>query len=240
MKRITLYCFPFAGGSASAYNKWRQYADRHIELKAVELAGRGRRIYEPVYNHMKDAVDDVFNMISPDLAVDISHGGYAFYGHSMGGIIAYELARVIREKQLPGPRHIFFSGRTAPHVPFSEDEESYYDLPDEEFKEKIIDLGGTPKEFFEHPELLHVLLPMLRSDFRIAETYEHKGNVEPFDHDITVLFGKDEDVAAEECHGWKEHTRKVCRMHFFEGDHFFIHRHAEKIMGMVNYTLLNR
>ena len=88
MKKIKLFCFPYAGGSAAAYNKWRQYLDKHIELRPVELAGRGRRIYDPLYQSIEEAVDDVYQLISPELA----KGPYAFFGHSMGGIIAYELA----------------------------------------------------------------------------------------------------------------------------------------------------
>lgn len=234
MKRIKLFCFPFAGGSASSYNKWRHYLDRQVDLRSIELAGRGKRIYEPLYNNMAEAVNDVYEMIGPEL----SHGSYAFFGHSMGAIIVYELARKIKINGLPQPQHLFFSGRGAPNVPAGEDEEIYYHLPDAEFKEKIIELGGTPKEFFEHPELLEVLMPMLRSDFKVAETYEHQGEVEPFDHDITILLGKDEEVKAHEMHEWRSLTKKICTVHFFPGDHFFIFDHTEQVVNIVNQNLL--
>jgi medium-chain acyl-[acyl-carrier-protein] hydrolase len=155
----------------------------------------------------------------------------------MGGIIAYELAIKIKKNNLPEPVHIFFSGRGAPHIP-DEDEELYYLLPDDQFKDKIIDLGGTPKEFFEHPELLEVLLPMIKSDFKIAETYKYTGEVFPLDYDISVFIGKDEEVTAEQMHGWKEITRKICTIHYFEGDHFFINDEMEKIVKIINNTLM--
>jgi medium-chain acyl-[acyl-carrier-protein] hydrolase len=233
MKKLKLFCFPYAGGGAAAYNKWRHFLDRHIELRAIELAGRGKRIYEPQYQSIEEMVDDVYNIISSEL----EHGPYAFFGHSMGGIIAYELAYKVRENQLPEPLHIFFSGRGAPHI-HNEDDETYYHLPDEEFKEKILELGGTPKEFFEHPELLEVLLPMIRSDFRIAETYEHSGKVKPLNHDITVFIGKDEEVNAEQMHGWREHTQNVCSIRYFEGDHFFINEETKSVVNIVNHTLI--
>jgi len=233
MKKIKLFCLPYAGGSAATYNKWRHYLDKHVELRALELAGRGRRIYEPLYGSIHDAVKDVFQMIEGEL----SHGPYAIFGHSMGGIIAYELAYKIREHHLPNPLHIFFSGRGAPHIK-RDDEELYYHLPDDEFKEKIIELGGTPKEFFQHPELLEVLLPMLRSDFKIAETYEMTGDINPLEYDITVMLGKDEDVTAEEMHGWNSHTIGICTIHFFQGDHFFLNEIPQEVVEIINSTLL--
>ena len=156
----------------------------------------------------------------------------------MGGIIAYELAYKIRDNNLPEPFHIFISGRGAPHVP-DKDDEQYHLLPDDEFREKIVELGGTPKEFFDHPELLEVLLPMLKSDFKIAETYKHNGEVKPLSYDITVFIGKDEEVSAEQMHGWREHTGKVCSIYYFEGEHFFIHEQTEKIVNIINTTLLH-
>ncbi|MCP5053099.1 MAG: thioesterase [bacterium] len=234
MKKIKLFCLPYAGGSAATYNKWRPFLDKHIELYPVELSGRGKRIYDPLYQSLEEAIEDVYNMIH----VDLQTGPYAFYGHSMGGILAYELAYKIRDNNLPEPLHIFFSGRGATDIPHEEDEEMYHLLPEDEFREKIIELGGTPKEFFEHPELLEVLLPMLRSDFKIAETYEHDSEVIPFDHDISILLGKEEDVSDKRACGWKSHTKHLCNIHYLEGDHFFIHDHTERIVSLVNQTLL--
>jgi len=234
MKKIKLFCFPYAGGGAAAFNKWKQYLDKQIQLQPVELAGRGKRIYDPLYKSIDDAVNDVYNKIFPDL----NREPYALFGHSMGGIIAYELAYKIRENGLPNPLHVFFSGRGAPHIP-DEDEEWWHDLPDAEFKEKILELGGTPKEFFEHPELLEVLLPMLRTDFKIAETYRHNGEVNPLDYNITVFIGKDEDFEAERVHGWREHTKQVCSIHYFEGEHFFIHEKTLELVKIINNTLLD-
>ncbi len=234
MKKIRLFCFPYAGGSSAIYNKWRQYLDERIELQAVELSGRGRRIYDPLYDSIDEAVDDIFTRISSEL----DQIPYAFFGHSMGGIIAYELAQKIKAQKQTEPKHVFFAGRGAPHVHDEDEEEHYFHLPEEEFKKKIIELGGTPKEFFQYPELLDVLLPMLRSDFKIAETYKSSSEVHPFNYDISVLIGKKEEVSAAQMHGWREHTKGVCSLHYFEGEHFFINDEAERIVKIVNNTLL--
>lgn len=233
-KRWKLYCFPYAGGSAAIYNGWKKRLDKDIDLVAVELAGRGKRIYDLLYNSIDEAVDDVYKIIKNDLNGSSLFG---FFGHSMGGIIAFELAHKLRKKNLQQPSVIFFSGRGAPHVPRREDKEIYHKLPEDEFRKKILDLGGTPTEFFKHPELLEVLLPMLKSDFKIAETFTGSTEITPFDYDIKVLIGKEEDVTAEQMHGWKEHTSKICTMYYFEGGHFFINEETEKVVDIVNNTV---
>jgi surfactin synthase thioesterase subunit len=232
-KKWKLFCFPYAGGSAAVYSKWKKKLDKDIELVAVELAGRGKRIYEPLYDSIDEAIEDVYKIIKNDL----NGTPYGFFGHSMGGIIAFELAQKLRNMKTSQPSFIFFSGRGAPHVPKREDKEVIYDLPEEKFREKILDLGGTPKEFFEHPELQEVLLPTLRSDFKIAETYEVLDEIIPFDFDIEILIGKEEDVTAEQMHGWKDHTNKLCTMYYFEGGHFFINEKSEKIVEIINNSV---
>lgn len=78
---------------------------------------------------------------------------------------------------------------------------------------------------------------MLRSDFKIAETYRHDGDVVPFDHDISVMIGKDEDVTAEQMHGWRRHTKKICSVYYFEGEHFFLQEEVERVVSIINRTL---
>jgi len=204
-------------------------------LVPVELAGRGKRIFDPLYNTLEEAVDDSFQMISEDL----EKMPYAFFGHSMGGIISYELACKTRKENLPEPVHIFFSGRGAPHIPYDEDEELFYDLPDDQFKAKIMELGGTPREFFEHPELLEVIMPLMRSDFKIAETYTHTSKIIPFNFDISVFIGKDEDVNPEQMHGWKDINNKLLSVYYFNGTHFFINDETERIIKIINNTLFH-
>jgi surfactin synthase thioesterase subunit len=234
MKKIKLFTLPFAGGAAAVYNPWRPLLDKDIELRSIELAGRGRRIYNPHYNSIEEAIDDVFNMIKDEITTT----PYAIFGHSMGAIIAYELTYKIRKNNLPEPLHLFFSGRGAPDVPWDEGKKDFYDLPEDEFRESVIQLGGTPKEFFQHPELLEVLMPMLRSDFKIAETYFHDSEVIPFNHDISVYVGRAERLNEKQIQGWSRHTNQIASIHTFPGDHFFINGQTPKIVKLINYTLL--
>lgn len=239
MKKTVLFCFPYAGGSSGVYVKWKKYLHRSIELIPVELAGRGRRIYDPLYQNVEEAIDDVLKITKNH----ILHSRYALFGHSLGALIAYELAHRIREIGLPMPQHVFFSGRGAPQVPRKKDRPVFHKLPDDEFKKEILKLGGTPKEFFEHPELLEVLLPTLRGDFRMSETYrdqhDRDGKVDPLAYDISVFMGKDEEITAEQMFGWREQSKKMCSMYYFEGEHFFIHEHTEELVKIINHTLVS-
>jgi medium-chain acyl-[acyl-carrier-protein] hydrolase len=232
MTKIKLFCFPYAGGSAVIFNKWKQFLHAGIELIPVELAGRGKRIHEPLYKDVPEAIDDVFQIVSKG----INGLPYALFGHSMGGMISYQLSQKLRENGYSASTHIFFSGRSAPHVKRTDDIK-YHLLDEEEFRKEVITLGGTPPEFFDHPELLEVFLPVLKNDFKLAETDIQNGEIHPLDCNITVFLGKEEDLTTEQCDGWKKHTKKLCTMHYFEGGHFFINNETEQIVRLINNTL---
>lgn len=215
------------------FNNWKKYLDRDIELRALELSGRGKRIYDPLYENIEEAVEDVYKMIDHELNL----APFGFFGHSMGCIIAYELAQKLRKMGRHAPSFVFFAGRGAPHMPRPEDKELCHTLPQDEFKEKILEMGGTSPEFFEHEELLQVLMPMLRQDFQIAETYSGSGEIHPLDYDINVMIGKEEDITAELAHGWKDHTRKMCTLYYIEGGHFFLNENTQRVVDIVNRTV---
>lgn len=236
MRKVKLFCFPYAGGSAVVYNNWQDHLDGVARVYPVELAGRGTRIPEPFYGSMDEAADDVIERIKYDL----SDAPYAFFGHSMGGAVAYKVAQKLRKKMYPQPLHIFFSGRGAPHI-IRKDKEPYHTLPEDEFREKVLELGGTPEEFFQHPELMEVLLPLLRTDFKISWLFNHRfGEVKrPLDCDITVLIGKDDDLNPEQIEGWKIHAGKKFKLHYFNGGHFYLNdpREREKMFAVLTHTL---
>lgn len=229
---IKLFCLPYAGGSAMMYNRWGKYLDPGIKLMPVELAGRGRRIDDAFYCNRQQAVDDVFRLIEPQ--TDTSP--YAIFGHSLGAMIAYEVVQKIRLLGLPAPQHSFFSGQGAPHV-IPPEKKIYHLMNEASFKKELIELGGTPPEFFEYPEMLDVFLPLLRNDFMLAETDNYTNEPCPLDGNITIFMGKDDSFNAEECDGWKRHTKRLCSTHYFEGGHFFLHDSAEQMVKLINHAL---
>ena len=240
MRRVKLFCFPYAGGSSVVYSNWKDELDRSVYVIPVELAGRGRRIVEPFYNSMDEAAEDVIRMIKYDL----SDAPYAFFGHSLGAGVAYHVAQKLRAKMYPQPMHIFFSGRGAPHI-LRKDKPPYHTLPEDEFREKVIGLGGTPEEFFQHPELLEILLPLLRADFRISwdfnKSYSDQADkIKPLKCNTSVFVGEEDDLIPEQIEGWKKHSSGQCSIHTFSGGHFFLNHPKEKkeMLELMNLILM--
>jgi surfactin synthase thioesterase subunit len=189
-------------------------------------------MHETLYNNMDEMVDDVLGIIKDE----IRHCPYTLFGHSMGSSISYRLAQKIRSIGLRQPLHIFFSGRGAPHIG-RPDEKKYHLMDNDEFRDNVIELGGTPPEFFDHPELLELFMPRLRNDFKLAEEESHDTAINPLDVNITVFLGKEDDLTPDQCDGWKVHTRKLCSTHYFNGGHFFLLDHVPDIVRLIDNTL---
>lgn len=223
---------PYAGGSSAIYNQWKSYFDFPISIQAIELAGRGRRIYDPLYNNIDEAIDDIMNIIRPEIQQQ-QQQDYVFFGHSMGGLLAYELTRKIQQEQLPLPKQVFISGASAPNI--SKDRKKYNSLPMDEFREEVLNLGGTPKEIFEYPELAELFLPILKNDFKLVETYPYGGKKETLQVDISVFLGRSDDLAGEE--GWSELTNKQYDIHNFDGGHFFLNEKIKEVINTIKTTL---
>ncbi|WP_163834417.1 thioesterase II family protein [Spartinivicinus ruber] len=126
--KLRLFCFPYAGGSAAIYRSWPAWLDSSISLCPVLLPGRGTRLNEsPI-----DQIDCLINALFAVLADNIDKP-YAFFGHSMGGLVAFELAKKLHQAGLRQPEHLFVSGRQAPHL--SRKKRNIHDLPDNELKQ---------------------------------------------------------------------------------------------------------
>ncbi len=233
LEKLKLFCLPFAGGSAMAYMSWRKQLDKRIDLKPIELSGRGKRFGEPLYHSIDEVIEDIYVQISDEL-----YGtSYAVFGHSMGAILAYELIRKIIHHTKQEPIHVFLSGRYPPYI--EAEEKNVYLLPDKEFIDSIIELGGTNKEVVNNKELLDLFLPILRSDYKLVETYKHSGSILSLNCDITVLNGKyDNCIIGKDINRWREYTNKTCSFYEFEDGHFFINKFKEDVIGIINSELL--
>jgi surfactin synthase thioesterase subunit len=160
---------------------------------------------------------------------------FALFGHSMGSLIAFELARLIRRECGLSPVHMFVSGRGAPHTAGSEPVR--HTLPDHEFMESLRELNGMPEEVLAHGELMGVLLPILRADFSVCETYEYSPDV-PLDCPITAFGGlQDRAVTREDLQSWREQTRGAFRLRMIPGDHFFVNSARPLVIGSVAQDL---
>lgn len=231
---MLLICLPYAGGSGYLFNEWRKHLGPDIEIFKLELSGRGVRFNEPFYNTLEKAVDDIYSRIEKV----IDNSSYAIFGHSMGSLLAYELSHKILSNKKNLPKHLFISGFGAPHLICRETK--LYKLEDKDFKQRICDLGGVPKEILSNEEVFNFFLPMLRADFKIIEEYkfEDKGIKLPID--ISILNGNDDNISEKGIYGWKDHTSKQCYIHTFEGNHFYINNNASNITGLIKSNLLEK
>ena len=204
---------------------------RSVEICAVQLPGRGSRMHEPPFT----AISTLVTALAQALAsyVDIP---MAFFGHSMGGIIAFELARYLRRKRNLGVVHLFVSGSRAPQVEI--EEPRTYDLPKPEFLETLRTLNGTPKEVLDHPELLELMMPLLRADFAVCETYDYSPEP-PLDCPITAFGGmKDSEVTREHLEAWRDQTTSSFSLRMLPGDHFFINTEQAMLLKLLSQELL--
>lgn len=232
MTNIRLFCIPYAGGSSSTYYRWKDHVDKRIELIPIELSGRGRRFEEPHYSSIEDAVEDMYKSIHSFN----DDKPYAIWGHSMGAVIAYELAHLLQKRKRIMPHHLFCSGTSAPDLRVRE--KQIHNLPDNEFLEEIQKLEGTPNEFFDNQDLVDLYTPILRNDFKIVEQYRFQEKEAPLQTNLNVLYG-DEESFKDQVRGWERHTNYLCRFYEFQGKHFFIFEHVKSIAKIINESLLN-
>jgi medium-chain acyl-[acyl-carrier-protein] hydrolase len=234
--KVRLFCLPYAGAGASVFRPWAELLPLEIELCAIQLPGREDRSRDARFTSM----DPLVEALAAQLAGEFDRP-FAIFGHSMGAIIAYELACVLRRKGLPDPVHLFVSGRRGPQVPYRH--EPMHHLGEAEFVEKLRRLNGTPEEVLQHPELLAYIIPTLRADFAICETYAYRGELE-LECPLSAFGGlHDGEVSEEDLEAWSAVTAGPFRLDQFPGDHFFLHACRPRLLAALAADLtrtLNR
>ncbi len=228
-----LFCFSHAGGGPAAFFGWLRYVAEDIECVCIQYPGRGQRLRE----QLLVSVDELVAEISHDL-IDFCDKPFAFYGHSFGGIVAFELARQMRRCGMPGPSHLF-AGATrpphleGPHLPI-------HMLPYQEFVESVQSrYGGIPEAIYQHEDLMNMFVPALRADFTAYETYECRAE-DPLMIPITVFAGEDDTAVERAClHEWAMHTDAGFELKVLPGGHFFPATSASELMGTVEIEMAN-
>ncbi len=211
---LRLFCFPFAGGAASAFCQW-SYDLPQVEVCPIQLPGRENRLREAPFSHIEPLLEALVSAMRPYL-----DRPYAFFGHSMGATIGFELARLLRMQNDPGPFHLFVSGNRAPQIPAPNP--PIHHLPDEEFIEGLRRFNGTPEQVFRDDELLQLFLPILRADLTLYETYVYTAD-EPLDCPISAFGGsEDKIVSRDDLAAWRHQTHGAFTLRMFIGDHFFL------------------
>jgi len=210
--------------------RWGSQLAPDIEVCPVQLPGRENRMPEACLQRISDVADLAVEALDPYL--DVS---FALFGHSLGALIAYEVVQRLRVTR-GQPQRLIVSAHRAPQIPLPHD--PTWHLPDADLKRRLEELNGTRREVFQDEELLQLVLPTIRADLQLDETYTHRSDYEPLDCPITV-FGGTKDAETSESHlkAWREVTRSGFEVRMFDGDHFFINTHAAALIDAVGQAL---
>lgn len=216
---IRLFCFPYAGGGASVFRSWTTELSPAVEVCPVRLPGREDRWREPPLTELSALVPAISEGLAPFLQPP-----FGFFGHSMGAFVAFELARQLRREDRRGPAILIVSGARAPQIP-DPDPQSHL-LPADELLADLQRLGGIPSEFLHHRELVSLLLPTLRADLSMCETYAYRDEP-PLGCPIAAYGGQHDDkTPIEHLAPWKTQTSRAFQLRMFPGNHFFFLKEA--------------
>ncbi len=213
--RLRLFCFPYAGGGVSIFRAWSAGLPADVEVCAVQLPGRGTRLMEPPFTQLSPIIQALAGALFPLLDKP-----FAFFGHSLGALVSFELARQLRRQYTVQPVHLFVSADRAPQIPNRDP--PVHSLPEGEFLVELLRLKGTPREVLEEKELMQIMLPVLRADFAVYETYVYSTEP-PLNCPISVFGGlQDHRVTRGDLEAWRDQTSVSFSLRMLPGDHFFL------------------
>lgn len=224
--QVRLFCLPYAGGGAWSFRSWANELPTAIEVCAIELPGRGARMPEQPLTTLEDVLRSLLAALVPYLDKP-----FALFGHSMGGLLSFELARWLRRDYQLIPTHLLISGRRAPQIPNRD--RPIHNLPEPQLLEKLRELNGTPDSILQNQELMQLVLPSLRADFAVIENYIYDPEP-PLDCPIAVFGGLQDFTATPEAlEAWRAQTSQTFTRHMFPGDHFFLHSAQAQLLALL-------
>lgn len=228
--RVRLFCLPFAGGGASIYRGWGKLLGSEIEVCPIQLPGRENRFGETAIKQAQSMAQNLANQIQL-----YSNKPFYIYGHSMGALLAFELARALQDNGMDIPQGLVLAAHRAAHLPKNRD--TLYTLPDDEFIERLKKFGGFPEEVLASKELLAFLMPTLKADFTLCDTYQfEKGQA--LQCPLYLLAGAhDTEATPANVDAWREHTTEQAKLHVFDAGHFFIKTHQDELIKTLQAIL---
>ncbi|KZN55064.1 hypothetical protein N474_16465 [Pseudoalteromonas luteoviolacea CPMOR-2] len=222
-----LIILPHAGGSASYFRHWANVADPDLEIVVVQYPGRENRMAEPLVSDMNRLVSTLATGLKPLL-----NKPYILFGHSMGGGIAYELAMRIQAYRYPAPTQLVVSAVEGPSCHHATE---IHKASDNEMLNELKRLNGTGVDLNAYPELLDMMLPLLRNDYQLIETYRPNLDAPKLKHPLTVMLGStDTELTYEEAEAWQQMCTQPINIETYEGGHFYLADHIEAILAHLN------
>jgi surfactin synthase thioesterase subunit len=229
---MRLLCLPYSGGSAMFYARWRRLLPSWIDVRPVEWPGRGARMDEPLATNPR--------ALASQLAVELRaqlDAPYALFGHSLGALIAFELAHSLIDRGAPAPAILFASGAEAPAV--RDGGKWRLPLSDEALLQELRNLQGTPDEALSNPELMRSALPVLRADFLMCGAYVYRPR-HPLPCPVHVFGGADDETARESLQAWRQETSVSFTLDVLPGHHFFIHTQQAELIDLIGAALARK
>lgn len=225
--RIRLFCFPQAGGTASMYRQWAEIL-RDINVCPVQLPGRESRLIEPPFIRLQPLVETVAQVMLSYLDKP-----FALFGHSMGALICFEIARYFRRLNFPVPVRLFVSSCRSPQIPSST--RSIHTLPEPLFLKALPD---ALRDHTQNDELMRLIIPTLRADFSVCENYTYKPE-DPLDCPISAFKGmQDYAISLNDMIAWREQTHKSFSLRKFTGNHSFLAESKLELLEAIHQDLM--
>ncbi len=230
---VRLFCFHYAGGNANVFNKWHAFLPKNLEVVAIQLPGRMS------LSTMRPCTDigTAITYLSKNILSYLIEKPFIFFGHSLGGLISFELARFMQTYHGITPRKLITTACRPPRKPRGEKKIST--LSEQGIIEELIAYNHTPRELLENSELMQIALPIIRADFAINESYSYQPG-QLLNCPITVYGGIDDStVKQRELDDWCIETKDQFKLQMFSGDHFFVFKQQQSFLHQLRFELEN-
>lgn len=225
----TVVAFHYAGGNSRIFAPWQQELPAAMNLLTVQLPGRDERRHEPLPQDLRQLARECAG------ALQVYPGELLLFGHSMGALLAFETACQLHALGKP-VRHLLLSARPAPQLPVRS-RRSY--LTNDMLIDELRRLGGTPQELLQNPQLLALVLPVLRADYAMLENYHYQPHPAARQLSATLLAGRqDRLVSPFEVTAWRQVLANDTPLRQFDGDHFYLHQQISALCRLCADLLL--